>query len=1094
MRLEHFMCHTHLEMEFGPRVNFITGQNGSGKSAILTALAVALGLKARGTERATSFKEFIQHDARHALTRPPGSAPLPSTLRGQGSGTYSKANTMKPAFAGWLRLFPLTEHRRRTSQGPDEQLSRGSYCKVAIDVCNTGDDAFRPEVYGNMITLERRITETSSTSKLKDQRGKPQASQKKDLEAFLSHYNLEVENPCTIMTQDKSRNFLHSGSAKDKFEFFLKATLLHHVREGLQSNKESLQILEQELKLDEGDLKPLTDKLQRLEALVAGAEKIREMELQRLAYEKLLAWAIPHAMDIQASDIEREIEITRSRMPKVLDLIAQHQAKVQQAEAEQQALAAKCAMAQKDCQLLRGTQEEINTLLHEATKEKEVASISVNIQRRGIIQLEQEVKRLEHTIKNLREQAAQATQTAQAQRDAQAHDKVQAVADARQTISSLEATFSGLKVELQTLDEAEQQERAKVADLRRKISEVQAWQRRIQAQQKNKVTAFGGQKVIQLLRQIELMQHSFTGPPIGPLGVHLTLVGESDYSLAVEVAIGKQLDSFVVTNLEDSHTLRHLAKEINFHHLSILIYDFGRPRIQPPEHMMPRGSLLTVMGVLHTDSSVVHNVLIDQAHIERVVLVDNFQTGKHVAFDRGQANVKECITLEGLRMYVREGQEVSRKDPHTQGSGRLSRNMDNELESAERELADLNQQLAADNKSMQEALQARRLLEDNLKALETDLRKAKVTWRTADIELRETQQEDALNKQEGSADNVGELEEDLQKLKQQIHDQSKNLEGLEQRLAMASSKWEEAQKRHSSHQGKLKEALGVLDIADREMSDVGAKLTEAKRHVLHYEAFLQNDMEEAINKRNKELEEIRQRRQSAAAEASAKCSEEEASALGPCNLTMEGLRAKVTLLQERIDRDSRRQNTSNEELVREYQDVADQVSERVRTLEVGHERYKRLRSLMAIRAKGLILMAKHLKSQASWLFNSHLLRKGFRGKLDIDYDKNALELKVVMPSDSSGTAVKDTRALSGGERSFSTLAFVLTLHGMSESPIRAMEEFDIYMDDVTRKICLETLVKFATYEGSQWIFITPHDISMVEPGPLLKKQQMRAPR
>jgi hypothetical protein len=29
---------------------------------------------------------------------------------------------------------------------------------------------------------------------------------------------IDVENPCVIMSQDKSREFLHSGNAKDKFK------------------------------------------------------------------------------------------------------------------------------------------------------------------------------------------------------------------------------------------------------------------------------------------------------------------------------------------------------------------------------------------------------------------------------------------------------------------------------------------------------------------------------------------------------------------------------------------------------------------------------------------------------------------------------------------------------------------------------------------------------------------------------------------------------------------------------------------------------------------------------------------------------------
>lgn len=90
IRLENFMCHSSLEVAFGDWVNFITGQNGSmrrsqfpsllvlfigifrgfgvflvgGKSAILTALCIAFGSRAKGTQRASSLKDFIKTGCR----------------------------------------------------------------------------------------------------------------------------------------------------------------------------------------------------------------------------------------------------------------------------------------------------------------------------------------------------------------------------------------------------------------------------------------------------------------------------------------------------------------------------------------------------------------------------------------------------------------------------------------------------------------------------------------------------------------------------------------------------------------------------------------------------------------------------------------------------------------------------------------------------------------------------------------------------------------------------------------------------------------------------------------------------------------------
>ncbi|TNN78239.1 Structural maintenance of chromosomes protein 6 [Liparis tanakae] len=59
--LKNFMSHRLLgPFQFGPNVNFIVGNNGSGKSAILTALLVGLGGKATVTNRGMSLKDFVK--------------------------------------------------------------------------------------------------------------------------------------------------------------------------------------------------------------------------------------------------------------------------------------------------------------------------------------------------------------------------------------------------------------------------------------------------------------------------------------------------------------------------------------------------------------------------------------------------------------------------------------------------------------------------------------------------------------------------------------------------------------------------------------------------------------------------------------------------------------------------------------------------------------------------------------------------------------------------------------------------------------------------------------------------------------------------
>lgn len=53
------MCHSNLVIEFNQSINLLVGNNGSGKSAILTALAIGLGARASVTARGNSVKRKI---------------------------------------------------------------------------------------------------------------------------------------------------------------------------------------------------------------------------------------------------------------------------------------------------------------------------------------------------------------------------------------------------------------------------------------------------------------------------------------------------------------------------------------------------------------------------------------------------------------------------------------------------------------------------------------------------------------------------------------------------------------------------------------------------------------------------------------------------------------------------------------------------------------------------------------------------------------------------------------------------------------------------------------------------------------------------
>ncbi|KAL6013033.1 hypothetical protein ACLOJK_003523 [Asimina triloba] len=102
--------------------------------------------------------------------------------------------------------------------------------------------------------------------------------------------------------------------------------------------------------------------------------------------------------------------------------------------------------------------------------------------------------------------------------------------------------------------------------------------------------------------------------------LRISLVNGDIWAVAIENAIGRLLNAFIVTNHKDSLLLRQCAKEANYQHLQIIIYDFDRPKLNIPRHMLPQTDHPTVLSVLRTNNPTIVNVLVDQVPLFLLVL------------------------------------------------------------------------------------------------------------------------------------------------------------------------------------------------------------------------------------------------------------------------------------------------------------------------------------------------------------------------------------------------------------------------------------------------------------------------------------------
>jgi hypothetical protein len=129
--MENFMCHRKLGVDLCRNVNFIHGQNGSGKSAVLAAIQICLGAGARRTNRARNLKDLVRKEATS------GNAP--------------------------------------------------AQAKIRVTLLNQGDDGYKHEIYGDTITVERTISLNGGYNgyKLLNHEGKEKSRCKKDLDEML---------------------------------------------------------------------------------------------------------------------------------------------------------------------------------------------------------------------------------------------------------------------------------------------------------------------------------------------------------------------------------------------------------------------------------------------------------------------------------------------------------------------------------------------------------------------------------------------------------------------------------------------------------------------------------------------------------------------------------------------------------------------------------------------------------------------------------------------------------------------------------------------------------------------------------------------
>lgn len=114
-------------------------------------------------------------------------------------------------------------------------------------------------------------------------------------------------------------------------------------------------------------------------------------------------------------------------------------------------------------------------------------------------------------------------------------------------------------------------------------------------------------------------------------------------------------------------------------------------------------------------------------------------------------------------------------------------------------------------------------------------------------------------------------------------------------------------------------------------------------------------------------------------------------------------------------------------------------------------------------------------------FHDLMNLKSFTADLIFDKQARELELKVIPRDAEIEGAVSNTKSLSGGERSYSTVAFLIALWSCVDHPFYFLDEYDVFSDEYNRHIMTQLLLNEAAKKAEkQFGFLTPQDFSNIQ--------------
>ncbi|KAH8277373.1 hypothetical protein KR026_009743 [Drosophila bipectinata] len=1002
MRLTNFMCHSNLFVEFGPNINFLVGNNGSGKSAVITALALGLTSSARATSRASSIQKLIKN--------------------GEASAT------------------------------------------ISITLSNSGLRPFKADIFGPHLTVVRHLRQSSSSYDLLDARGKSVCKKVAEIRRVLLCFGINVENPIFVLNQEAAREFLKDLEPASNYKLLMKATQLDICADSLNQCHEQRKTLtnnfEQMVKnktLIEKDVESEADKLSILKD-----KEVVKVNLEQS--QTKLAW-------LAVTRVQTELHTLETSIRHIEDKKAKLESQTSKKESTQAVLTQKL----KDFQVTKNEimeayneQDQKYKAAKRSVQEMALKSASIKAQ---IGNAERRLREEQHTYnackKHIGSYHANFTRVKE-----QREEHAKTMEALKLQVAESEAIIARLREEQQEIKrktnsfyeslEAVKNERAQLQKTKQNMQwEIDSLSRN----KSNKLSVYGEQAI----QVVYALRTQYSGAnvhrmPRGPLGQYIS-APNSKYRDLIENLLYPCLRSYIVGSDRDRQSLRALLQNkfsggivpnIITSAFTEQVYNVSRHKVRPTT---PNTTVL--IDEISCDDPVVMNFLIDTYRIETILVTESKEIAEFLTSET--ENVPPNLTKV---LVPNLGLEYMPSPNYAVYSTRISParfihvNVDDRIRQLQMEQSGLREKEAALESDF---VQKKTMLENtNFEA----------TKRSAQIGQQQSKNQMAMQKKiELENFDYQELPE-YDRLKTTLSDSGERIQKcneeigeLKAKLLEINEKKSQCETAESNEQKAMEEFYGRVQTLEAEAREINGKIQSLD---LHYEAN-SRQLQKTLELERKLLDKTR-----SMADELEKLTEE-AKKVGEyvaTTNTEEQIREDISRYKSKI-RQVEQLNYNIEEVEIELGHLRDKLGLQVRQLGIVNSVLSKLRMAYHQRAQLFQRSRHHYFTMVQFQFEQALAIRRFHVSFETNDKQKTWQINVFPPS---GNETSNTRSLSGGERSFTTVSLLKGLWSTSDHPFYFLDEYDVFTDEVNRKFITEILISEGMEcKTRQYCFLTPQD-------------------